>query len=65
MNIPSAPPPPPVVDGVVGNVVGVEPPGVEPAPVPGVVGIWVGSGPLPLIMSAIWSLYTLPSKTFC
>lgn len=109
MSIPSAPPPPPELGGVVGttgDVVGVEPPGVGPpgveppgveppgvgptgvdppgvgptgvespgmvplgvevVPVPGVVGASLGpEAPLLLIRSAIWSLYTLPSTTFC
>lgn len=42
---------------------GVEPAGVEAAPVPGVV---LGpEAPLLLMMSAMWSLYALPSMTFC
>ena len=75
MSIP-APPPPPGLGGVgveppgvdplgvdplgVGPT-GVKPPGVEAVPVPRVV---LGP-PLRLIMSAMWSLYTLPSMTFC
>lgn len=75
MSIPASPPPPGLggVARTVGDVVGVEPPGVGPAgvepagveaaPVPGVV---LGpEAPLLLMMSAMWSLYALPSMTFC
>lgn len=75
MSIPASPPPPGLggVARTVGDVVGVEPPGVSPAgvepagveaaPVPGVV---LGpEAPLLLMMSAMWSLYALPSMTFC
>ena len=71
-------PPPPGLGGEVGEPPGVDPPGVGPLGVDalgvgpavvepsGVEGASVpGAPPLPLIMSAMWSLYTLPSMTFC
>lgn len=76
MSIPATPPPPGLggVATTVGDVVGVEPPGVGPtgvepagveaAPVPGVV-LGPETPPLLLMMSAMWSLYALPSMTFC
>lgn len=73
MSIPASPPPPglggvgvepPGVDPLGVDPLGVEPPGVEAAPVPGAV-VGPEGPPLLLIMSAMWSLYTLPSMTFC